>query len=184
MDGQTKLRSNRLLALDAKNRRFDCPWSDRHGHPWVEACRWSAAESEIVQIIGRARGCSRTATDPVDVWVLSSVPLSVPVNRLNGASDLTPSPGDLTADAGGVELATPTDANEAYPILCRTGEAAKSAMARAEKRLGANPYKRLFIRECTQPPPDERPAMVRVTYQLAGTAGGYSSWVRSSSRSL
>src|SRR6185312_5479776 len=38
--------------------------SDRHPHPLAEACRWSVAESEIAQIIGRARGCNRTEANP------------------------------------------------------------------------------------------------------------------------
>ena len=77
------------------------------------------AESEIVQIIGRARGCNRTEANPVDVWVLGNMPLPLPVNRLISASDLTPSPGDLMAAEGGVELANPTDASEAYPTYGR-----------------------------------------------------------------
>ena len=143
--------------------------SDQHSHALVEACRWSAAESETVQITGRGRACNRTEADPVHIWVLGNMPLPLPVDRLISASDLTPSPGDLMAASGGVELANPTDAAAAYPDLWSTRAGAKSAMSRsAISRLGAFSYENILIRECTQPPPDERPGMIRIDYQLAG----------------
>ena len=102
--------------------------SDQHRHPLAEACRWSVTESEIVQIIGRARGCNRTEANPVDIWVLGNMPLPSPVNRLIGASDLTPSPGDLMAAEGGVMLMNATDAATAYPTLWPSRDAARKAM--------------------------------------------------------
>ena len=148
---------------------FRLAQSDQHLHHLAEACRWSVAESEIVQIIGRARGCNRTEQDPVDIWVLGNMPLPLPVNRLISASDLTPSPGDLMAAEGGVELTNPADASEAYPDLWPTRDAAKKAMERHQAAiLGTNPYKRVLIRECPQVPATDRPGMVRLDYQRAG----------------
>ncbi len=148
---------------------FRLAQSDQHLHHLAEACRWSVAESEIVQIIGRARGCTRSEQDPVDIWVLGNMPLPLPVNRLISASDLTPSPGDLMAAEGGVELTNPTDASEAYPDLWPSRDAAKKAMERRQVAiLGTNPYKRGPIRECPQVPMTDRPGMVRLDYQLAG----------------
>lgn len=106
----------------------------------------------------------RTEANPVDVWVLGNVPLpvTVPVNRLISASDLIPSPGDLMTAEGGVEIANPADAATAYPNLWPSRDAAKKAMERhRDGRSGTNP--------CPQPQPDERPAMVRVAYQLMGS---------------
>ena len=77
------------------------------------------------------------------------MPLPIPVNRLISASDLAPSPGDLTVAEGGVELINPADASEAYPELWPTRDAAKKAMERhLAAILGTNPYKRVLIREC------------------------------------
>jgi putative DNA primase/helicase len=158
---------------EMKDGSFQLAQSDQHSHPLAEVCRWSVTEAEIVQIIGRARGCNRTGADPVDIWVLGNMPLPVPVDRLINASDLTPSPGDLMAAEGGVELANAADAADAFPALWRTTAAAKSAFLRAAGRnLGAFPYKKLLIRECTQVGRDERPGMVRVTYCRKGQGHG------------
>ena len=54
--------------------------------------------------------------------------LPSPVNRLIGASDLTPSPGDLMAAEGGVMLMNATDAATAYPTLWPSRDAARKAM--------------------------------------------------------
>jgi putative DNA primase/helicase len=46
-----------------------------HPDPDVEAVRWAACEAELIQAIGRGRGVRRTAADPLDVFVLTNVPL-------------------------------------------------------------------------------------------------------------
>jgi putative DNA primase/helicase len=104
--------------------------TDRHPNPIAEAIRWQIVEGELVQIIGRARGVNRTEANPVDVLVMTNAPLPVPVDHCIGAGELDPSPGDLMMAAGGVALASSTQAATAYPGLWGTGNAAKLAMAR------------------------------------------------------
>ena len=51
-----------------------------HPDPNVEALRWAACEAELIQAVGRGRGIHRTAGDPLDVFILTNVPLdAVPV---------------------------------------------------------------------------------------------------------
>jgi hypothetical protein len=47
-----------------------------HPDPDVEAVRWAACEAELIQAIGRGRGVRRTAANPLDVVLLTNVPLA------------------------------------------------------------------------------------------------------------
>ena len=94
--------------------------ADRHPDPLAEAIRWQSCEGELVQIIGRARGVNRTAADPVDVLVLTDVPLPMPLAGTLDAVELTPGPADQMMAAGGVIIENPTDAALAYPFLWAT----------------------------------------------------------------
>jgi hypothetical protein len=108
--------------------------TDRHPHPIAEAIRWQICEAELVQIIGRARGINRTATNPVDILVMTDVPLPLPVNELISADELAPSPCDLMLAAGGVAFGNATDASLAYPQLWGNGRAAAKAFERGGLR--------------------------------------------------
>jgi putative DNA primase/helicase len=142
--------------------------TDRHPHPTAEAIRWHIAEGELIQIIGRARGVNRTAANPVDVLVLTSTPLPIPVERLITASDIDPSPADVMMAAGGVSFENPADASTSYQQIWATRNAAKKAMEKhREGILGSNRNKEYLI---TVRPQDRRegPSHVRVDYQLPG----------------
>ena len=55
----------------------------RHPDPDAEAVRWAACEAEVIQAVGRGRGIHRTGGDPLDVFVLTNVPLDdVPVSAV------------------------------------------------------------------------------------------------------
>jgi putative DNA primase/helicase len=49
--------------------------ADRHPDPLAEAVRFSIAESELLQAVGRCRGLNRSADDPVEVVLLTNVPV-------------------------------------------------------------------------------------------------------------
>jgi putative DNA primase/helicase len=106
--------------------------SDRHPHPVAESIRWRAAEGELLQIAGRARGANRTADNPVNILVMCDMPLPVPVAHLISAADLAPSPRDRMFAAGGVLLEQPADAARAYPELWPSADAARKAFKRSE----------------------------------------------------
>ena len=102
---------------------------------------------------------NRSKDNAVDVYVLTDVPLPVPVDILVPAALLDPTPADLMLAQGGVAFASGTDAARAYPDLWRTPSAAKSAMARAEKSA-AFPY--VLKKEASAA------NIVRVEYQHTG----------------
>jgi len=53
-----------------------------HPDPFVEAVRFSVCEGELLQAIGRGRGVRRTAETPLNVLVLTNLPLPLPVDQL------------------------------------------------------------------------------------------------------
>jgi putative DNA primase/helicase len=128
--------------------------------PIGEALRWQICEAEVVQIIGRGRGVNRGASNPLDVLVLTDVPLPLPVELVTTAS-LEPSATDRMLAAGGVVVANCTDAAAAYPELWPSREAVKKMRQRESGQMGTFPYKySTLIREC--------PHLELVEYQKAG----------------
>ncbi len=116
-----------IALRDGTARGVEAP---RHADDLVEAMRWAATEGRMVQLADRARGVRREATAPLDVWVLSALPLpGMPADRLLSWGDVAV---DRLALAfwrlGGVLPLRPGD-------LVRTGlwETAKAA----ELALGA-----------------------------------------------
>jgi putative DNA primase/helicase len=143
--------------------------ADRHPDPIAEAVRWQICEGELVQIIGRARGVNRTAADPVNILVLTDVPLPLPVDGTLSQADLAPTPAELMLAAGGIAFENPADAAAAYPGVWATRGAAKIAFQRASgSRLDTNPNKESLIRVCAQPPCEEDPTLRRMDYQVSG----------------
>lgn len=132
--------------------------TERHPDSLAESIRWQTCEGELVQIIGRARGVNRTSADPVDVLVLTDVPLPLPLAGVLNAVELTPGPLDHMIASGGVVLGNPADAALAYPFLWSNREAAKKAFQRG--KLGTFPYKESYIGEC--------PQLRRIDYKAAG----------------
>jgi putative DNA primase/helicase len=131
----------------------------RHPDPMAERIRWQICEGELVQILGRCRAVARTAERPVDLLVLTSVPLPFAVDEVVAWEALAPSPADLMLSAGGVALDCAADAARAYPDLWPTAEAAKKAFQRYQ--CGTSPLKEIPKGEC--------PALVSLArYQRAG----------------
>ncbi len=131
--------------------------TERHPDSLAENIRWQTCEGELVQIIGRARGVNRTAADPVDVLVLTDVPLPIPLAGVLNAVELTPGPADHMIAAGGVVFENARHAATAYPWLWANHKAAAKAMERG--RSATFPYKESYIGKCRTP---------RVDYQVAG----------------
>ena len=135
--------------------------ADRHPDPLAERIRWQICEAELVQIIGRGRGVNRTAETPLDVLLMTDVPLPLPLAETLQSRDLDPTPVERMLAAGGAALMSPADASKAYPELWPKADTALKAFRRTEQ-----PDKLLIgyiIREmsgCS--------SLITVRYQLAG----------------
>jgi hypothetical protein len=86
-----KLPIGRLMA-DGSGRRV---LAYRHPDPDVEAVRFSICEGELLQAIGRGRGVRRTADNPLDVLVMTDVPIPLPVNTTFSWEDLRDGAGPI-----------------------------------------------------------------------------------------
>ena len=136
--------------------------ADRHPDPLCEAIRWQICEGELLQIIGRGRGVNRTAPNPLEVLVMTDVPLALPVAATVPSAALDPTLADRMLAEGGVTFENAADAWGAYPGMWPSLLAAKKAFQRENgERLETNPYKGLLIGECLQP-------LATVAYQVAG----------------
>lgn len=144
--------------------------AEQHSNPIAEAIRWQICEGELIQIIGRGRGVNRDADNPLDVLVLTDVPVPLPVNQTLTLADLAPSPRDLMLAAGGIAYENPTDAATAYPALWGNREQAKKAFARAPEPggWGHSGISYLLIRDCPQPLAESGTRLCRIDYQPAG----------------
>jgi len=131
----------------------------RHPDPLCETIRSHICEGEIIQAIGRAREVNRTKANEVDIYVLTDVPLPVPVDILIPATLLDPTPADLMLAQGGVAFTSSVDAARAYPDLWRTPSAAKSALSRAEKSVA---FSYILKKE------SNASSLIRVEYQQSG----------------
>lgn len=102
-----------LSLRDGSGRGVEVP---RHPDQLVEAMRWAATEGRMLQLADRARGVRRGPEAPVDVWLLSPLPLpGVPADRLLSWADVAVSRLGLAfSRLGGVLPLRPLD-------LVRTG---------------------------------------------------------------
>jgi len=86
------------------------------GDPLVDAVRRSICESELLQVIGRARAIRRTADRPLRVVVMNDVPLPLPVEKITPWEDAKAHPLDLLA-ARGVVLDCESDAKGYWEVV-------------------------------------------------------------------
>ncbi len=140
--------------------------ADRHPDPLCEAIRWEITEGELVQIIGRGRGVNRTAAAPLDVLVMTDVPLPLPIHQTLSSADLAPSTADRMLAECGFAFENPAHAALACPSLWPNREAAKKAFERA--KLGTFSNRESLIGECPQLPPEWR----RIDYRRQGQGQG------------
>jgi putative DNA primase/helicase len=117
-------------ARELTNGKWCTAQADRHPHSIAEAMRWHVTEGELIQIIGRARGADRQATNPVDVLAMVNTVIPIPVERVIAADTLAPSVVDKMLAAGGAALMNPADAADCYPNLWPTHEGARTAWKR------------------------------------------------------
>jgi hypothetical protein len=115
-------RSVGRLLSDGTGRRA---LADHHPDELVEAVRFAICEGEVLQAIGRGRGVRRTAETPLDVLVLTDVPLPLPIDAFANWKDICDAAGPIEVlVAKGI---VPLDYNgmaAALPVWFEKGEAA------------------------------------------------------------
>jgi len=95
--------------------------------PEAELIRQAVTEAAVVQAIGRARGVNRTASNPVEVYmILHDTTVPVAVDAVVEFSHLEPTKIDTMIDAGLVPQWS-ADAMKLYPGLWPTSQAARKA---------------------------------------------------------
>ena len=108
--------------------------------PLLDAVRWSICEAELLQVIGRARPIRRTAENPLDVLLLSDIPLPLKMDRIMGWASAQPHPLEMLA-ARGVVPDCPSDTKGYWdtvaavlPDLYSTPDAARVAFIRSREQ--------------------------------------------------
>jgi putative DNA primase/helicase len=106
--------------------------TDRHPDPTAEALRWRICEAELIQSIGRGRGVNRTAETPLQIDLLTHIPLPCAIDEAGPFKNFEPTPFDLMAARG---LVVPdTGAHGVWPMVAaalpdifKTDQAARDA---------------------------------------------------------
>ena len=111
---------------------------DAHPDPMVEQLVWQKCVGQLMQAIGRGRGTRRKAHEPLDVIVMTSTVLPIPVDDFLLAEDIEPSLDDMQLAAGGVAFDGGEAAAGAYPNLWPSAEAFRMAKAREKADLNVN----------------------------------------------
>ncbi|MDI9846739.1 toprim domain-containing protein [Rhodoblastus sp. 17X3] len=129
--------------------------ADLHPDAFCESFRERICVGEIVQAIGRGRGVNRTEATPLDVVVLTDVPLPLPVDEFLPDDAMKVGPLDLMLAEGDFAFRSGRSAAEAYPSLWGTSAAAQRAIERALSEMGdtnpfnaTNAYKEASIGKC------------------------------------
>lgn len=112
--------------------------ADQHPDPVAEAIRWTICEGELLQTVGRGRGVNRTPDTPLQIDILTSVPLPLPIDEAGSFSDFEPTPAEMM-EARGVEVID-TSAKGAWNVvaavlsdLFQTPDAARKGWNRAKE---------------------------------------------------
>jgi putative DNA primase/helicase len=112
----------------------------RHPDPHVEEVRRQICEAELMQAIGRGRGGNREADSPLQIDILTNVPLPLLADEVLGWKEIQPALARVMWSRGAVPLSY-RDMARAYPDLFSSPKAAEHAMQREAARAleGKNP---------------------------------------------
>ena len=132
-------------------------------HPdWrAEAVRWAICEGGLMQAIGRGRAVNRTAKNPLQIDILTHVPVPLVTDELITWELTQPTLAETMHARGAVPL-TYGDMAKAYPDLFDAGgEAARKALGR--ENPGQTPIEKYLIGVC--------PGFLAIEYRRKGSRG-------------
>jgi putative DNA primase/helicase len=111
---------------DGTGRRVE---GHEHPDPRAEAVRWAICEAGLVQAIGRGRGVNRTASNPLQIDILTKIVLPIEVDEVTTWERIQPGFAQIMRARGAVPLGY-SDMAAAYPDLFDSRDAAKMAITR------------------------------------------------------
>jgi putative DNA primase/helicase len=118
-DGRINLRDGTSVAVQ----------SSRHPDPHVDEIRQQICEAELMQAIGRGRGDDRTEANPLQIDILTNVPLPLVADEALAWKEIQPSLVKVMWARGALPVPY-KDMAAAYPDLFESQAAAKKAMQR------------------------------------------------------
>jgi len=116
---------------------INCVQREFHPDDNSEMMRWLVCEAELIQCLGRARGVSRTADNPLQIDIIGTVPLPIAVDEVMSLTEATPDPLDVMAGRGVVLDCVPSAKGAAkvvsaiLPDLFGSSDAVRSARKRS-----------------------------------------------------
>src|SRR5262245_42305012 len=76
--------------LRMRNGRGVAVKRSQHPDPRVEEVRWQICEAQLIQAIGRGRGINRTASNPLQIDIVTNVVLPLEVDKAMTWEDVQP----------------------------------------------------------------------------------------------
>jgi putative DNA primase/helicase len=131
-DGRIMLRNGTSVAVE----------SSRHPDPHVDEIRQQICEAELMQAIGRGRGDDRTEANPLQIDILTNVPLPLVADEALRWKEIQPSLAKVMWARGAVPVSY-KDMASAYPDLFDSAEAARKALKR--QNPGQTPIEYIFL---------------------------------------
>jgi putative DNA primase/helicase len=104
---------------------------ESHPDPLAEEFRWQICEAELMQAIGRARGIRRTADDPLEIDILTNVPLPIPVDEVTTWEEIIPDRFDVILAETGVLPLAKGELHRLNPEHFKNKDAARYALREA-----------------------------------------------------
>jgi len=131
-----------------------------HPDPRAEAVRWQICEAGLMQAIGRGRAVNRTADNPLQIDILTNVPLPIVTDEMTTWELIQPTLAERMRSRGAAPL-TYRDMAEAHPDLFISADAARKALGR--ENPGQTPIENYLIGVC--------PGFSAIDYRRKGSRG-------------
>ena len=111
--------------------------SDYHTDPIAEEVRYSKTEGELIQAIGRARAIRRDNTKPLDILILTNVPIPIKVDLLTTWNKVVPTKLEILLADKKIAPLSHNELARIYPIPFNSVKVARTDVANFYKRYTA-----------------------------------------------
>jgi hypothetical protein len=102
--------------------------SDYHPDPLVEEVRYQKMEGELIQAIGRARAIRRDESNPLDILVLTNVPIPIKVDLLTTWGEVVPTKLEELLATGNIAPLSYNELRRIFTTRFKTNSIAKTAV--------------------------------------------------------